>query len=500
MEGRIKATLLTNAADAPEVLAQCDFHPLIAAAAFAFKAHYPLTLSPDMLWLTILQGVAEHVNSQAESLRHRLVQHESKIELVVPTNLTGLPANDPQVEALISDFLRRLRVHLVPGKQFLLEPEFSTTTSVARVARGVAFMEIVKPYFDYVFSCICGIPSITLQGTSEDWAKVHLGVQSLHESDLDLTWWTAALLPLTDQFVRASRGDVVRCHWGNLIKITERYGVEDLNGWLLKFIPYVHPTKGSSMMTRNPVVGFDDYESPDGKAQPFRITGCFSDQLPSGLSRCPVTILNRATGDHSALEFVAGYVGVAQDLSDLALKPVLGWAISEGARIECLLRRLGLEHETRPPSPLDNLKVADRFGGNLPHDLARFYEVTDGAVVAMRGSNSAWEILPLAQVAMVETHAQFRVYSEGQSWSVNELAEQREFNRSYGNLVRLAACKDGGWIVFGRDPEVDLGTESVASRGEFFFWNGERHPTAFKPLARTFTQLLEDLLSEAALQ
>src|SRR5690349_19608503 len=74
-----------------EVVRDADFHPLIAAAAFAFKQHYPLVLSPDIIWLTVLQGVAQHIQNHAEALRTRLVHHQTKIELVVPTDLTSLP-------------------------------------------------------------------------------------------------------------------------------------------------------------------------------------------------------------------------------------------------------------------------------------------------------------------------------------------------------------------------------------------------------------------------
>src|SRR5579863_4737307 len=53
------------------VVEAADFHPLIAAAFLAFKQHYPLVLSPDMLWITVLQGVAQHIQNHSESLRKR---------------------------------------------------------------------------------------------------------------------------------------------------------------------------------------------------------------------------------------------------------------------------------------------------------------------------------------------------------------------------------------------------------------------------------------------
>src|SRR4029078_12923454 len=39
------------------------FHPVIAALDLAFSDHRPLVLSPDMIWLLIAQGFANHVNA-----------------------------------------------------------------------------------------------------------------------------------------------------------------------------------------------------------------------------------------------------------------------------------------------------------------------------------------------------------------------------------------------------------------------------------------------------
>jgi hypothetical protein len=56
------------------------FHPLLAAAHFAFSKHRPIVLSPDMIWVTILQGLARHVNDHAERLRNRFVAHQGTFD------------------------------------------------------------------------------------------------------------------------------------------------------------------------------------------------------------------------------------------------------------------------------------------------------------------------------------------------------------------------------------------------------------------------------------
>ena len=51
----------------------------------------------------------------------------------------------------------------------------------------------------------CGIPSVTLRGTAEDWAKVRAKADRLRGLDMD--WWLESLLPALDHFVRAAKGD-----------------------------------------------------------------------------------------------------------------------------------------------------------------------------------------------------------------------------------------------------------------------------------------------------
>src|SRR5580765_7553249 len=88
-----------------EVVEGGDFHPLIAAAALAYKQHMPLALSPDMIWITILQGLAQHIANHSESLRPKLVAHQTKIELVVNTNLGRLPETDAQMLEVAQSFV-----------------------------------------------------------------------------------------------------------------------------------------------------------------------------------------------------------------------------------------------------------------------------------------------------------------------------------------------------------------------------------------------------------
>jgi hypothetical protein len=66
-----------------QLVSRVYFHPIIAAIHRAFQDHRPMVLSPDMLWLMVTQGFANHVNANAEKLRNRLVRHSGIAKIAV---------------------------------------------------------------------------------------------------------------------------------------------------------------------------------------------------------------------------------------------------------------------------------------------------------------------------------------------------------------------------------------------------------------------------------
>ena len=58
-------------------------------------------------------------------------------------------------------------------------PDFLTTTRDDRVVASVLMMGTLQKYFSYTFSIACGLPSVTLLGTEEDWENILLRVEKL---------------------------------------------------------------------------------------------------------------------------------------------------------------------------------------------------------------------------------------------------------------------------------------------------------------------------------
>ncbi len=118
--------------------------------------HRPLCLSPDIVWLMIIQGVANHINANADELRPKLVSHLGKptIEVRRDDFVKGSPENPwPEV---FSEFSTQIRDHVGASiEQFV--PAFSTTGPVERAAAEVVLLDGMRSYFEYVVRLPAGL-------------------------------------------------------------------------------------------------------------------------------------------------------------------------------------------------------------------------------------------------------------------------------------------------------------------------------------------------------
>ena len=212
----------------------------VKAVHAAFFGHHPLILSPDMIWTTIAQGLAHHVDQNAEKLRHLFVKHKDKKELEIqrPGFVKGSPHND--WPGVFPEFSALIKANSLPGTTELLENDFSTTGPVEKIVSHICLMDAVQHYFSYSMCCGCGFPRITLTGTPADWEKIRSKAEQLKKYGLD--WWLKALLPALDQFVAAAHGRPDLDFWMSLCYInvgTSHARYEPLNGWVQVFFPYL---------------------------------------------------------------------------------------------------------------------------------------------------------------------------------------------------------------------------------------------------------------------
>lgn len=314
-------------------------NPLIEAVHLAFSGHRPLVLSPDCIWLTIVQGFAHHVNKYAEDLRGRIVRHEGKKDLCVRTDSLE-PAAWPQ---LVSQFSAQIRDNSDPVLHETLLCDFSTTTPNIRTANEVALMDGYERYFRYIVQCICGIPTITLEGTPSDWQRIRDRIELL--ATFGLAWWTSRLAPILDEFVATANGAPNLSFWQAIYKPQRAYATEMATGWIADLFPYL---RNASDRRRNPMLAMKrtDWLPPEPADQRFR-PGVSLKSIPCGLSRAPVT-LSFPNKPSVELDLLGGFVGVSQSEQDLSLAPIISWAVVER---DARMTQPSVSRKSRQPTP-----------------------------------------------------------------------------------------------------------------------------------------------------
>lgn len=195
----------------------------------AFDAHRPFVLSPDHLWLLIVQSLSLHVYvyANSEKLRKGYVSFEGKKELRVFRDEFVMDSPDNDWAGVVDEFSQQIDEHtvddLVPGP--LLVPNFSSTGPVERIATKITIIEVTKSFFDYKCITQCGFPQIRLKGVPEDWQKLHDHAKVLLESPKVVSQFgarlAASLLPILAQIAETASSpesaDVEL--WNSMIKI-----------------------------------------------------------------------------------------------------------------------------------------------------------------------------------------------------------------------------------------------------------------------------------------
>ena len=301
--------------------------PFFKTIVCAYAEHRPLVLSPDMIWVLISQGFARYVNAHSEELRDMLVNHTEKMDLVVLSD-KELLSEDADWEKMMSDFTAQINENTKGDIAKTITADFTTTGITERITSQITLMETMKNYFDYVVHYIaCGIPSITLQGTPEDWQKVMEKTKQLEKYGIGQ--WTQSLIPILTEFVKASEGKTNQSFWQGMVKkhrVDELAGggcdlrkPTELDGWILKFFPD------------------EDGITPDKVPQTHKMPSerVYVDFLYQIICPSDGSIIHEVP-----LQLVAGFIGTEIDTLTHALKPKMGWVVRQMKDSESIVERL----------------------------------------------------------------------------------------------------------------------------------------------------------------
>ncbi|EAL72554.1 hypothetical protein DDB_G0270408 [Dictyostelium discoideum AX4] len=225
------------------------FHSAIKA----FSEHHHLNIRPDDIWMAILNNFSTFINKYAQDLRDKLVDFkEGKKLLMVETDYPILKAPHDKLTLEISKEIEKNIKD--PSIRDWIIPNFSTTTQTDKVVFASALMSTVKSFFDFKCYTRCGLPSVTLFGTVDDWLNLKERIERLKEFDIIknknqeeeeegqevtnkpiMSEWVSMLHPIIDEFILTASGKPNIEWWSLIAKENAISGGPIINGWITVF-------------------------------------------------------------------------------------------------------------------------------------------------------------------------------------------------------------------------------------------------------------------------
>jgi hypothetical protein len=295
----------------------------------AYVKHIPICITPDILWMLIVQGFSRHIELNSERLRSKLVQFEGKKKLFVDGDEESIDDITKEGwQRTFNEFVEKIRKNVGGLMINLLTPCFTTTTPTIQVASQIAIMSAFKSYFRYVrFFGGCGFPYIKLQGTLLDYIQLKYKIQGLIGYEIDD--WVQELLTIVEKIIETKQGNVDKIFWENILKnveVIEPYGSGELtkitkvDGWLLNFYPFTnfHGMNTEKLVRRN---NFNQPLLIDEEIRKF----------PEELIDVPLTMVNN--GEPTELSVKTGIIGMVQEEDGVA-KAEIGWFVTNKIDIE----------------------------------------------------------------------------------------------------------------------------------------------------------------------
>jgi len=295
---------------------------LVEAALRAFTNHHGLVLTPDVIAITLWHGFADHINSDPERWRKELgIQFEGKTDIVVNRNdfQLGNPKND--WESVFPEFAEKIRQNIDPDLHDNILGEYSTTGTVERLASAIVLMDTTQNFFNFVCRTMCGIPEVTILGTSADSLLLKQRFQTIER--FDLGWWVPAVVEIldkiTEKVLERERG-VKDLNvpgndkfWTSIFNYGGGSGGPYLSGWLVALFPYIGIKKH-----QNPHINWHQGRSN-------WMSGMHPGDLPNSASIVPM--IWEYYSQRFEMELHGGLMGISFDVETQRIRPEFGWAV-----------------------------------------------------------------------------------------------------------------------------------------------------------------------------
>ena len=299
--------LFTSLKPNQKIILKHEKHPVFDGFVSAYKEHRPITISPDIFWLLILQAFSNHISSNPEKYREMFINFIGQKELLVSrTDLNFYEMTSNNWEEIFPEFDRQISDYTGEEIVKILTPEFTTTTPVSLAVGQLTIMSAMKHYFKYKTKVSgCGFPYITIEGTIDDWTKITNKLEDL--AKYEFNWFTEIVIPIIQKIIQTLKGNNNTEFWKDMLRIKDKYGVYDpsfVDGWFASFFPFLK--NGSRRETSQ--INVDE-------------------ELQEEVHNIPMTLEIVNEKSLYNCEILAGFVGLTQNAKTASIKPEIGWFI-----------------------------------------------------------------------------------------------------------------------------------------------------------------------------
>lgn len=281
----------------------------IQSLGLAFADHRPISISPDDIWLVIMQAISKQVAYEPKKFETLIMDKNYKEDVYISENELLENPTPSDWGKIVYHFVDSTISRTNSETRNLLINDFTTSDDLSKLVMRTTYLSITNKYIEYLMATLCGIPEIKLKGTKEDWMKLRSGFIDL-TTKLKMNWWASELVPVIDEFIKAYDGDVNMRFWKSIYKFYETKNsgeVDGINGWITKFVPYVNHKQRTD----------------------WTDTLCASD-FTGGLTNFYFNWNYYGKVKHMRL--MSGLIGSTQNKTSKEITPRMGWIIFEESR------------------------------------------------------------------------------------------------------------------------------------------------------------------------
>ncbi|MCF8296768.1 MAG: DUF4419 domain-containing protein [Saprospiraceae bacterium] len=311
----------------------------IAALHFGFDNHRPVVISPDIIWLTILQGFAIHINQNSDSLRNNITKLPANKMIIVRDDTLIKGKIDNNWPASIFNLVDSVELNISKNIYDLYNVEYSTTDKNIRIAYKTTLLNSLDNYFDYGAQTACGIPYIILKGTSDDWLKMSNKLKLLN--GYGINHWVDKLDFIVEKIYQSSIKNIDIKFWQNIYSYHQVSGGNRVTGWITDLFPYLYDFsedgysyRENSTLRINKDSLFAKYAGYTHKDRLYWQIGLTGGSFPNGISTVDIKWFYNPTpsiNDTFEMVLFAGFIGIEQNKNTFELTPIISWGIYDKA-------------------------------------------------------------------------------------------------------------------------------------------------------------------------